>query len=249
MILLAFALILAASCCRSRTVSADLLANEDTEADFGVIMEKDGVAERNLLYVNSTGDTLRPVSTLTRCSCVTAYVDRDPVAPGDTLKLSVGYNPSYRKGIFMEEIGVKCLDRKGILSFVIKGEIIPMEHPVEEDYPYDFGEGIHLSHEVLHFGKLLPGENGRMFIRMASTGKRAAELTFSAPEQFRTALSFRGETTMDAGGRDTLWFTFTMPDGVSQGDTLTFPLTLGLDGRMIEKRLLVKAIAPDPESL
>lgn len=243
------AFVLAVSCCRRGTVTGDLLADENTEADFGVIKEKDGVAGHNLLYVNSTGDTLRPVEALTRCSCVTAHVSRDPVAPGDTLKLSVVYNPSYRKGIFMEEIGVRCLDRKGILSFIIKGEIIPMEHPVEEDYPYDFGNGIHLSHEVLHFGKLLPGERGRMFIRIANTRKHAAVLSFSVPGQFSPALSFRNGISMDADGRDTLWFTFTMPDCLEQGDTVTFPLTIGLDGRMIEKRLLVKAIAPDSESL
>ncbi len=50
--------------------------------------------------------------------------------------------------------------------------------------------------------------------------------------------------TLDAHGRDTLHFRFTMPAGLSSGDTLRFALRPSVNGKPVGKDLNVKAISP-----
>lgn len=220
----------------------EIPVSENTEADFGVIKEKDGPVSNCLLFTNSYPDTLLPVTALTRCSCVIADVEKTPVAPGETLRLNVTYNPAYKSGIFMEEVGVRCLGRKGILSFIIKGEVVPMAHDVSEDHPYDFGKGLHISHEVLHYGKLSPGEQAGMFIRCANAGRKRMKLGFEIPEDYRKELSFKDEHYLGKNGRDTIWFRFTMPPAAHAGDTVSFQAKVLVNGREADRPLTVKAV-------
>ena len=113
--------LMSAVSCRNSGNIRNIVTSENTEADFGVIKEKDGPSQVNLLIPNSTSDTLLPVTALTRCSCVIASIEETPVAPGETLKVAVTYNPSYRRGIFMEEIGIRCLGRRTIHMITAEG--------------------------------------------------------------------------------------------------------------------------------
>ncbi len=220
----------------------EITVSENTEADFGIIKEKDGPAEALLLLPNTYQDTLIPVAALTRCSCVRARMESTSAAPGETLKVAVTYNPSYRSGIFMEEIGIRCLGRKGILSLIIKGEVKPMRHAVEEDYPYLYGKGLHMSHETLHFGKLSPGERKGMFVRCANSGRKKMDLSFDIPREYSGCVSFSESHKIGGRGKDTVWFHFTMPGKTIAGDTLTFPLIPLVNGKPADKELEIKAI-------
>lgn len=235
--------LMSAVSCRNSGNIRNIVTSENTEADFGVIKEKDGPSQANLLIPNTTSDTLLPVTALTRCSCVIASIEETPVAPGETLKVAVTYNPSYRSGIFMEEIGIRCLGRSGLISLIIKGEVIPMRHGVEEDHPYDYGRGLHMSHEVLHYGKLAPGEKGKIFVRCANSRSRGMNLSFEIPDSCRSYLSFKGEHHLGGHGRDTVWFSLTMPESVRPGDTLTFSARPAANGKYTDKTLDIKAIA------
>lgn len=239
---IAVVLMSAVSCQNSGSIR-DIVTSENTEADFGVIKEKDGPCQANLLIPNTTSDTLLPTTVLTRCSCVIASIEETPVAPGETLKVAVTYNPSYRSGIFMEEIGVRCLGRNGLLSLIIKGEVIPMQHGIEEDHPYNYGRGLHMSHEVLHYGKLAPGEKGKIFVRCGNSRSRGMNLSFEIPDSCHRYLSFKREHHLGRHGRDTVWFSFTMPESASPGDTLTFSVRPAANGKYTEKTLDIKAIA------
>lgn len=234
---------LAVSCRNGGDGSVEIITGENTEADLGVIKEKDGPVRAELFVPNDYGDTLRPVMTYVRCSCISAYVGKDPVAPGETLRVSVTYNPYYRSGIFMEEIGVKCLGKKSYVSLVVKGEVIPMKHPVEEDHPYDFGNGLHLSHEVLDFGRLESGESARIFIRCANSRWNPVALTFSPDEKYGNAVHLVNPHHLEKDGRDTVWFRFTMPEEIFPGDTLEFDVWPALNGRKAGKPLTVRAIS------
>lgn len=242
------AVLVSAVSCRENNGIRDIVTSENTEADLGVIKEKDGPCRVNLLVKNTASDTLVPVTALTRCSCVIASVDGTPVAPGETLKVAVTYNPSYVSGIFMEEIGIRCLGKSGILSLIIKGEVLPMRHDVGEDHPYDYGNGLHMSHEVLHYGKLAPGEKGRMFVRCANSRNRRMALSFEVPAAYANSLSFKEKHTLERHGKDTVWFSFTMPETVRAGDTLTFPARPVANGKYTDRILTVKAIVKNTDN-
>lgn len=226
----------------AKTEVKDILTSENTEADLGKIKEADGPVFFNLLAENATADTLYPVAVHTRCTCLTGKTDRKPVPPGGKVKVEAVYNPAYRKGIIMEEVMVQFAGRRSGMSLIVKGEVLPMKHPVEEDHPYDFGNGIHLSHSTLHFGKMEAGESKYIYIRCASERKKETEVSFIPQEQFIGNLHFRERIRLEKEGRDTVNFRFTMPEGIASGDTLTFPIKVSASGRILDRPLTVKAI-------
>ncbi|MGM9748003.1 MAG: DUF1573 domain-containing protein [Candidatus Cryptobacteroides sp.] len=239
-------LILTLSACGNRPAKKDvkdIITSENTEADLGKIREADGTVFFNLVAENATADTLYPVAVHTRCTCLTGKTDRKPVPPGGKVKVEAVYNPAYRKGIIMEEVMVQFAGRRSGMSLIVKGEVIPMKHPVEEDHPYNFGNGIHLSHSTLHFGKMKAGESKDIYIRCASDRKKETDLSFAPQEQFIGNLHFREKVHLGKEGRDTVNFRFTMPEGIASGDTLTFPLKITAFGKPLNRQLTVKAIA------
>ena len=130
----------------------------DQEADLGKIMEIDGPATFRLVVRNTYADTLFPLRMYTPCGCTQVQFSRDPVAPGADQVLEVTYNPAYRPGPLMEAITVYYqASPVQAESFVIKGEVIGYNHPIEEDRPYHFGEGLYMSHKLLLFGVRRPG--------------------------------------------------------------------------------------------
>lgn len=55
-----------------------------------------------------------------------------------------------------------------------------------------------MSHEVLHYGKLAPGEKGRMFVRCANSRNRRMALSFEVPAAYVNSLSFKEKLTITA---------------------------------------------------
>lgn len=246
MVLIAAAALLCGSC-RSGAgscpgVPAEIVTSENTEADLGTVYEADGLARTVLVVQNVSSDTLLPVAAYTSCRCAEASVEAAPVAPGDDVRVSVTYNPAYRNGIFMEEIQVRFLDSRKLLSLVLKGEVVPCAHPVSEDHPYDYGRGLYMSHETLHFGNLLAGEGRMIYVRIANDTDKEKEVSFGNPSP--AALSFRPVKILGAECRDTVQFRFTMPAGVSPGDTVRMSVPVSVNGKTLLKSLGIKAISP-----
>lgn len=233
------ALVIAVAACRQggAKAPAEIIADEGIDADFGLIPEQDGPRQIMLLIPNNSADTLYPVDFYTRCLCTEVHLDRRAVAPGAMQKVQVIYNPAYRGGVFMEEI--QLFYAGGMMkSIVFKGEVIPCEHPVEENYPYDYGDGLHMTHSALHFGLLKAGERGDIFLRY--TTEQKSTLTFEAIGPYAANLSFRNP---DSGHEsDSLHFRFTMPEGLAPSDTLIFKVQPYLDGKPTKEQLTIKAI-------
>lgn len=243
-ILTIIAVLILSGCRHSKTESAGIhsfQASENTETDLGRIRESDGPVHFKLVVKNTTGDTIRPLQTYTQCGCIEANIDRKPVPPDGNLIVSAVYNPAYRSGIFMEEIQVYYNDAHHLISLIVKGSIIPARHPVEEDYPYDFGNGLHLSQETLHFGTSEAGEHKRMFIRLANETKRKMDVEFIPEQKYSNSIGTRN-IVLEKKGRDTLYFNFRMPDRYSENDTLKFTLQPYINGKQTFKTITVKAI-------
>lgn len=223
------------------SVPEEIVTSENTEADLGTIYEEDGLARTVLVVRNNSADTLFPVAAYSHCRCAAATVSPLPVAPGEDVMVDVTYNPAYRSGIFMEEVQVRFNGRRDVMSLVVKGEVIPCVHPVTDDHPYNFGSGLYMSHETLHFGNSRCGESHMIYVRLANDTDRKMTVTFDNP--LPETLAYRQKVTLDAHGRDTLHFRFTMPAGLSSGDTLRFALRPSVNGAPVGKDLNVKAIS------
>jgi len=231
-------LILAAACTPKDGIRT-LRTAEGEEADLGKIKEIDGPVTVRLLVKNTYPDTLYPVQLYTPCGCTEARFDRKPIAPGDDEVLEVTYNPAYRPGPMREEIQVRYRNSPvQVRNLAIKGEVVGFNHPIEEDRPYAYGEGLYMSHKVMSYGRLRPGQTGDFFFRHGNGNTRKATVTFDIPQAWQPYLRMRQPGKMKADERDTIHVKFTMPEGV---DSVEFALQPRVDGKPTEEVLTVRA--------
>ena len=231
-------LILAAACTPKDGIRI-LRTAEGEEADLGKIKEIDGPVTVRLLVKNTYPDTLYPVQLYTPCGCTEARFDRKPVAPGDDEVLEVTYNPAYRPGPMREEIQVRYRNSPvQVRNLAIKGEVVGFNHPIEEDRPYAYGEGLYMSHKVMSYGRMRPGQTGDFFFRHGNGNTRKATVTFDIPQAWQPYLRMRQPGKMKADERDTIHVKFTMPEGV---DSVEFALQPRVDGKPTEEVLTVRA--------
>lgn len=225
--------------CSPKGAVRTIRATTDTEADLGRIKEIDGPVTVRLLVKNDYPDTLHPVDLYTPCRCTKVHFSQEPVAPGEDEVLEVTYNPAYRPGPMMEQISVYYLHSPvKVRSLVIKGEVIGYNHPIEEDRPYNFGEGLFMSHMVLGFGAMAPGETRDMFFRHGNGNKRKADVRFEVPQEWQPYLRLRQPGTMKADERDTLHVRFTLPQ---DKDTVSFFVQPFVNGKPTAEKLKIRA--------
>lgn len=238
--LFAAALLVAAAACAPRDGVRTLRTTTDREADLGRIKEIDGPVTVRLVVKNDLQDTLFPLRLYTPCGCTQVKFSRDPVPPGRDEVLEVTYNPAYRPGPMMEEIVVYYRDSPvKSRSLVIKGQVIGYTHPIEEDRPYAFGEGLYMSHKLLHFGARSPGETGDIFFRHGNGNRKKADIRFDIPARWQPYLRMRQPGRMKADERDTIHVKFTMPEGI---DTVEFAVQPYVNGKPTEIPLTIKAV-------
>lgn len=231
------ALLLMAAACGSRDGIRTIRTAEGQDANLGTIQEIDGPVTVRLLIRNDFPDTLYPVQLHTPCGCTNARFDQKPVAPGADEVLEVTYNPAYRPGPMREEIQVRYVNSPvRVRTFTISGKVVGFNHPIEEDRPYAYGEGLYMSHKILSYGQLRPGETGDFFFRYGNGNTRKATVTFDIPEAWQPYVRMRQPGRMKADQRDTLHVKFTMPEGI---DSAAFSLQPRVDGRKTEEVLSV----------
>lgn len=215
-------LLLALAACGAKDGVRTLRVREDGVVSLGKIQEIDGPVTVKILARNDCPDTLFPVQTYTQCGCTAAQSTREPVAPGADEVIEVTYNPAYRPGKILQEVQVQYRNSPvPMRRFTLQGEVVGYNHPIEEDRPYAMGEGLYMSHKVLSFGSLAPGQTRDMFFRHGNGNTRKADIRFGIPAEWQPYLRLRQPGKMKADERDTLHVKFTMPEGI---DTVAFEI-------------------------
>ena len=229
-----------AAACAPKDGIRTLRTAADQEADLGKIYEIDGPVTVRLVVRNDYPDTLFPLRMYTPCGCTQVLFSRDPVAPGTDQVLEVTYNPAYRPGPMMESISVFYRNSPvPAEQFIIKGEVIGYNHPMEEDRPYHFGEGLYMSHKLLLFGARRPGETTDIFFRHGNGNTKKADIRFEIPDEWKPYLRMRQPGKMKADERDTLHVKFTMPEGI---DSVAFDIQPLVNGTPTEQKLAIRAV-------
>lgn len=238
--MLILAAFVAAAACTPKDGIRTIRTTDGKEADLGKIKEIDGPVTVRLVVKNDYADTLYPVQLYTPCGCTEARFERKPVAPGTDEIIEVTYNPAYRPGPMQEEIQVQYRNSPvRVRTFGIKGQVIGFNHPIEEDRPYAYGEGLYMSHKVLNYGRLSPGETGDIFFRHGNGNTRKADITFDIPDGWRPYLKMRQPGKMKADERDTIHVKFTMPELL---DSVEFAVQPRVNGKPTEETLKIKAL-------
>lgn len=131
--------------------------------DFGAFKEDSGNVTCVFKGVNVSGEPVSIVSARATCGCTTPKYSHYTFAPGDTLKVTVSYNPVGRPGRFAKKVYIKNSNDEGQAELMVKGVVIGNEATLKNQYPVDLGK-LRLQNEIVTMGELSKGKDKGVYI-------------------------------------------------------------------------------------
>ena len=105
------------------------LTFDKTTHDFGKVNEEVGKATYSFEFTN-TGDAPVIISNVTAsCGCTTPEWSKEPVLPGKTAKVTVGYSTIGRPGPFVKSLTVMNNGDPASIPLQIKGDVTAKPKP------------------------------------------------------------------------------------------------------------------------
>lgn len=144
--------------------------------DFGIIKEREGKADCVITLTNKGKKAVAISDVRTFCGCAAPSYSREPVQPGAKTSIIITYNPENRSGRFSKDVYIILNDGHSYVQTKIIGNVVPFLHPVTEEYPYAFGNGLYMSNKVLPFA--YQGKNIRQTtkLRIANDTRQPMEI-------------------------------------------------------------------------
>lgn len=134
-----------------------------SSVDFGTIRETDGKITKYVKAVNITADTTFIISARTSCGCSGADYPKELIAPGDTVEVSVTYNPLNRPGRFLKTAKFFTGDQRISNPIKLCGMVIPSKENLDREYPVKVGN-LRVSSLLINAGGMSRTETRPFFV-------------------------------------------------------------------------------------
>lgn len=121
--------------------------------DFGTFNEDVGRVKCLFKGVNLGPDTASVIYLNASCGCTEPVADKRVIAPGDTVTLTVVYDPVNRPGPFDKRISFGTLPGYRV-NLHIKGNVVRSTRRMLITYPYEVGGDFRLGSDVVSFGNI-----------------------------------------------------------------------------------------------
>jgi hypothetical protein len=222
----------------SQTLSPNITFTERSY-DFGSILEKNGKVSHVFIFNNNGSKPVIIDEITSGCGCIGRVLSKTPVKPGGQGKVTIIFNPSYKPGFFSKEILVFSNKGQNYTRIWVTGKVIPFEHPVEEDYPYNYGSGLHMRLKVMAFGYLKAGEIKQMELNYANGTNQKMTLKFMV-EGNATGLKFTNPGIISPKAKGVMTVSYTMPR--IGGKDVIFNLIPYLNNKRLSENLKIKIL-------
>lgn len=147
--------------------------------DFGIIKEREGKADCVITLTNKGKKAVAISDVRTFCGCAAPSYSREPVQPGGKTRLIITYNPENRFGRFSKDVCIILNGGDTYIQTKITGNVVPYLHPVTEEYPYAFGEGLYMSNKVLPFAYQGNDVRQTVTLRIANDTRKPMEIVIN----------------------------------------------------------------------
>ena len=135
----------------------------DTTHDFGAFDEALGVVRCTFDVVNAGDEPLVVLAARANCGCTVPQFSDRPVAPGDTARITVGFDPTGRPGRFSKNVVVTTNATPAKTTLVIKGAVIGTSNTLRGRYPVDAG-AMRLRSSSLSYGDVPRTATGGQYV-------------------------------------------------------------------------------------
>jgi hypothetical protein len=194
---------------RSQTSSSAIVFEERVH-EFGTILEENGKVSHTFIFHNKGKTPVIINDIYSGCGCIGRILSKAPVKPGGKGEVTIVFNPEYKSGFFSKEVVVYSNNGQEYNRIWVQGIIKPCEHPLEDDYPYNFGHGLYLRLKVMAFGYLRPGESKQMELQYANGTDKKMTLNFFVKGN-KGGLKFENPGQIAPKARGVVIFSYTMP--------------------------------------
>lgn len=127
-----------------------------SEHDFGTIKEEAGIATCKFFGVNTGTEPIAVISASANCGCTTPRYPTAPVYPGDTLQITVSYNPQGRPGRFEKKAFITTNAEEGKTTLRIRGTAIGSACTLQSRFPIESRQA-RLSRNIIPMGETRKG--------------------------------------------------------------------------------------------
>ena len=187
---------------------------EETVWDFGRIDERDGEQSHAFRFRNEADHSVAIERVYTSCGCTSTNYSRRPILSGQESEFVVTFDPEGRAGRVDKVVTIVYDGGKGQTDLRIKGRVKARPRSVEEDYPYDLGEGLRSDATYRDFGNVEQGRSKSMTLALANTTPRPVELEIRWIEQ-SGRLEVALPTIMEGDGKALVTMTYVPGSGES----------------------------------
>lgn len=196
------------------------IAFEERVYNFGTIKEEKGKVSHTFVFQNKGKTPILLNDINSACGCIGKVSTKGPVKPGEKGKVTITFDPSYKSGFFSKEIVVLSNNGENYNRIWVEGIIEATEHPLEEEYPYNFGSGLYLRLKVMAFGYLKPGETRKMKLHYANGTNKEMTLNFNVAGN-KPGLQFSSPGKIAPKAKGIIEFTYTMPSSSNKDELIT----------------------------
>ncbi len=225
---------------QAQELNADIVF-EERVFNFGTIEEAKGKVTHTFVFENKGKKPVTISEVNSGCGCIGNVVTKEPVKPGGKGKVTITFDPSYKSGFFSKEVVVFSDSSKLFNRVWVEGTIKPAAHPIDDEYPYNFGEGLHMRLQVLAFGYMNAGESQKMELHYANNTDKEMNVYFTPVGETR-GLIFTNPGVIRPNGRGIATFTYTRSPFV-RGD-VSIKLNPVVNGKKLDEIIEVKVLRP-----
>lgn len=131
--------------------------------DFGKIREEDGRVSLKVKAVNISSDSTFIISARTSCGCSAAEYPECSFAPGDTVEVTLSYDPQNRPGKFLKTARFFTGNERIANSIKLSGTVIPSRKNLDKTYPDSAGT-LRLSTLIVNAGEISRRDARPLFV-------------------------------------------------------------------------------------
>lgn len=164
---------------------------------------------------------------------------------GEETPITVTFDPRNRPGSFSKELSVFSSRRERLARLRITGNVVARELSLEEEYPFDFGEGLRLDGNFHSFAYLYRGQEAATQFEAVNTTDEPMTLRLE-PATADGFLTFTGPRELAPGERFRIGISCLVPTDSPRYGTVREEVALLVNGRRAGRTLTLHGIAVDP---
>lgn len=135
----------------------------DTTHNFGAFDENMGTVYCDFKLVNTGNEPLAIIAARANCGCTRPEYSTEPVAPGDTAVIRVGFDPKGRPGRFVKHINVDIDSDPLRSSLTIQGTVIGASNTLKTRFPHSLGS-MKLRSLTIPYGNIDKGHTSGQYV-------------------------------------------------------------------------------------